>query len=556
METITVQYEDGRSEQQPQGTAVGSLLPSPVTANGLPYIAALVNNDVASLSYPLTVNSQIRFLTMEDPNGWRIYRRSLCFLLAKAVQDLYPDAQFSVEHSLGVGLYCSFFTDRQRKCGMTKEILAAIDARMRTFVDRRIPIVRRKIGFTDAVRQFEESGQKDKLNLLKYRNPPRIVVQWCDGFSDLYHGPLVPDTGVLERFQLIHYPPGFVIHLPERTDPTNIPPFEDQPQLFQIIQEHKEWGRILGVSRVGDLNAIIANRQIEEFILTAEALHEKKLARIAESIAGARGRIRLVLIAGPSSSGKTTFAKRLSSHLRVDGLKPVTISTDNYFMGEDRNPRNPDGTPDYEHIEAVDLALLNEHLAHLVKGQPADTPIFNFVARRRDDRSIRMQIEEDQILIIEGIHALNPQLTSQVPAPCKFKIYISALTQLNVDSHNRISTTDNRLMRRIVRDHKFRGHSALETLRQWPSVRAGEKRWIFPYQKEADATFNSALDYELAVLKPTVEALMMEVKPSNAEYAEARRLTEFLLNFLPTSDRPVPGTSILREYIGGSSFRY
>jgi uridine kinase len=480
----------------------------------------------------------------------------LCFLLAKAVRELYPRAHFSVDHSFGLGLYCSYRKGDDESKGITVGELGQVERRMRELVERGIPIVRRKIAFTEAVQEFERSGQQDKLNLLKFRNPPRVVIHWCDGFSDLAHGPLAPDTGVLTRFKLIHYPPGFVLHLPDRESPHGLPPFEDQPHMFNIFQEHKEWGRILGVTTVGRLNEIVAAGEIDAFIRTAEALHEKKLARIADQISASRPRPRLILIAGPSCAGKTTFAKRLETHLMVNGMRTASLSADDFFVGAEENPRDETGRPDYEHIEAVDLELLNDQLVRLLDGEEIEPPRYDFAARRSVAGRERLHVAPDQVVIMEGIHALNPRLTHRVPEACKFKIYISALTQLNVDSHNRISTTDNRLMRRIVRDHSYRGHPALETLQLWPNVRRGEKRWIFPFQREADATFNSALDYELAVLKPLVEPLLMQVKPSDPEYAEARRLTELLLNFLATSDRPVPGTSILREYISGSVFRY
>jgi len=555
MQTITVRLEDGRCELCPAGAEVASLLPQPLAADGLPYLAAMVNNDVVSLSYPLTVNSDVRFLTLADPHGWRVYRRSLYFLLAKAVRDLYPAASFSVEHSFGIGLYCIFSGDASG-AGITAAELDAIDRRMRQLVGQDAPIVRRKIAYADAVRRFEQAGQTQKLDLLKFRNPPRVVVHECAGFSDLAHGPLTPGTGVLQRFQLIHYPPGLVLHLPDCARPHAVPPFEDQPHLFQIFQEHKEWGRILGVNTVGRLNAIINERKIGDFIMTAEALHEKKLARIAAEIAARHERIKVVLIAGPSSSGKTTFAKRLTTHLTVNGLRPVTLSTDDYFVGADRNPRDAAGNPDYEHLEAVDLPLFNRQLLALINGEEVALVRFDFAAKSRQERGERLRISADQIIIIEGLHGLNPRLTAMVPADRKFKIYVSALTQLSIDANNRISTTDNRLMRRIVRDHHFRGHSPLQTLRLWPSVRQGEERWVFPFQREADATFNSALDYELAVLKPIVEPLLTQVKPFDPEYAEARRLSEFLLNFLGASERFVPGNSILREYIGRSYYHY
>jgi uridine kinase len=555
MNAISVSVGRRKSEPCAPGTPVGALLESHNAPDGLPFIAALVNNDVVSLSYPLTVNSQVEFLTMTSRHGWRVYRRSLCFLLAKAVRDLFPRAHFSVEHSFGLGLYCQFSHNRHGD-GMTVEELGQVDAHMRELVARDISIERHKIAFMDAVRELETNGQPEKAGLLRHRNPPRIVVHACDGFCDLAHGPLVPSTGALHMFELIHYPPGLVIHLPDRDAPHAIPPFEDQPHLFQIYQEHKAWGRILGVTTVGTLNEIVARDEFSDFIMTAEALHEKKLAAIAEAIVARRDSVRVILIAGPSSAGKTTFAKRLTTHLRVNGRNPVTLSTDDYFVGEARNPRGVDGKPDYEHVEAVDLELFNHDLAALIAGDEIALPRFNFGTKEREYRNEKLRLKERQVLIVEGIHGLNPRLAAAIPDAAKFRIYVSALTQLSIDTHNRISTTDNRLMRRLVRDHRYRGHSALGTLRMWPMVRLGERTWIFPYQREADATFNSALDYELAVLKPFVEPLLMQVKPSEPEYAEARRLSEFLLNFMPADPALVPRTSILREYIGGSSLRY
>ncbi|MBM4143590.1 MAG: nucleoside kinase [Lentisphaerae bacterium] len=556
MSLLRVTLADGRVVECPPGTEVGSLADPSAAPKDLPYLGALVNNDVSSLSYPLSVNCAVRFLSADDSHGWRIYRRSLSFLLAKAVRELCPGASFSVDHSLGPGLYCSFSAQGGNGACIAAEELAALEAHMRRDVARDVPIERRKIAFSEAIRLFRESGQTEKLYLLRYRNPPRVVLHWCEGFTDLAHGPLAPRTGVLRHFRLVRYAPGFVLHLPERSDPTRVPPFEDQPHLLQIFQEHKEWGRILGVNTAGRLNEAIAEGRIEDFIMTAEALHEKKLARIADDIAGRRERVRFILVAGPSSAGKTTFSKRLSTQLRVNGLRPVTISTDDYFVGESRNPVDEHGQPDYEHLEAVDLELFNRHLVELLEGREVALPRFEFASKSRGEGARRLRIGPETIVIVEGIHGLNPELARMAPEESKFRIYVSALTQLSVDANNRISTTDNRLMRRIVRDHKYRRYSALDTLRRWPSVRRGEKRWIFPYQRFADATFNSALDYELAVLKPFVEPLLMEVKPDQPEYAEARRLTEFLLNFLTTSDRPVPHTSILREYIGGSMFRY
>ncbi len=554
MQEITVTLPAGEHTQCPTGTIVGLLAPTP--HSGLPFLAALVNNDVASLSYPLSVNCRVRFLTLDDPHGWRVYRRSLSFVLGMAVRDVFPEADFAVEHSFGLGLYCSFQPNEKPSKGICKEQLECIERRMRELIDEDRAIERCKMSYEDALAAFAGAGLTDQYDLLRFLNPPHVVTHRCDGFWELAHGPLVTHTGALQCFSLIPYAPGFVLHMPSRGPACRLEPFEDQPHLFQIFQEHKEWGRVLNVATVGRLNEIVTENELPAFVRRAEALHEKKLARIADDITAHSRRVRMVLIAGPSSAGKTTFSKRLATHLETNGLRPVTISTDDYFVSPERNPRDADGHPDYEHLEAVDLALFNDHMAQLIQGNEVELPHFNFTRKAREYRGDVLQISDDQIIIVEGIHGLNPRLTEGIADENKFRIYVSALTQLNMDAHNRISTTDNRLMRRIVRDAKYRGHSALDTLRLWPSVRRGEKQWIFPFQREADATFNSALDYELAILKPLVEPLLLQVKPMHSEYAEARRLSEFLLNFLPASTDCVPATSILREYIGGSVLEY
>ncbi|MBU1692622.1 MAG: nucleoside kinase [Verrucomicrobia bacterium] len=552
--TITVTLEDGAQVRCAAGTPVAAILPQRRSPQGLEYLGALVNNDGVSLSYPLEVDSQITLLTRADSHGFRIYRRSVCFLLAKAIKELFPEARFAVEHSMSDGFYCSM--EMEGKADIAEEQLASLERHMRETVERDVPIERRKIAFTEAVQQFEREKQWDKYNLLRFRNPAKIVTYWCENFSDLAHGPLASGTGALSLFKLIPYPPGFVLQFPERETPKTLSTFEPQPHLFQIFKEHKEWGRILGVNTVGRLNEIIANREIGDFIKIAEAFHEKKIARIADHIHAHKDEIKWILIAGPSSSGKTTFAKRLAVQLRVNGLRPVTISVDNYFVSRDQTPRDENGEADFENIETIDLPLLNEHLAQLDRGDEVERPYFNFEKGDREWKGEKMRIEPDQMVIVEGIHGLNPRMTASVPPAHKFKIYISALTQLNLDSNNRVSTTDNRLVRRLVRDHNYRGNPALMTLNMWPSVRRGEKKWIFPFQQEANIAFNSALDYELAVLKLYVEPLLTEVKPFHPQYAEARRMQDFLSSFLGVSDRLVPPTSLLREFIGRSSFSY
>ena len=552
LNTITVSLGGGTQVHCAVGTRVRDVLPRHRSPDGLDYIGALVNNDVVSLSYPVEVDSEVALLTRGDPLGYQIYGRSTCFLLAKAVKEVFPEARFAIEHSLGTGVYCSFEMDGH--AGINEEHLQRIDLHMRSLVESDFPIERRKIAFTEAVRRFEREKQWDKYNLLRFRNPPKVATYWCGDFSDLDHGELAPSTGCLSLFKLFLYSCGFVLQIPEADNPKVLPPFEPQTHLFQIFKEHKKLGRTLGVNTVGRLNEIIAGRKIGDYIKISEAFHEKKIAEIADHINSHRSRIKLAVIAGPSSSGETTFAKRLAVQLQVNGLRPVTISVDNYFVDRDRTPVDSDGNPDWEDIEAVDLALFNDHLSRLASLEEVEIPCFNFEKGRREYRGNKLRIEPDQIVIVEGIHGLNPRLTQAVPQGEKFRIYISALTHLNIDSNNRISTTDNRLLRRMVRDNTFRGNSALTTLKMWPSVRRGEKTWIFPFQQEADIAFNSALDYELAVLKAFAEPVLNEIKPQDPQYAEARRLQAFLSTFLSVSEQLVPPTSILREFIGHSSF--
>lgn len=552
LDIITVTFEDGSTRPCPIKTEVGHLLRRKQDEQGRRYLGALVNNQVATLSFVLEVDSTVKFLTFADPFGWRIYRSTAAFLLEMVVSELFPAARFSVEHSQGTGFYCDFELEGQE--GISPEQLAAIDRRLREIIAADEPIDRRKIAFADAVKRFEGPHHKDKYNLLRFRNPAKVVVYTCEGFTDLSHSPLASSTSALTHFSLIHHAPGFVIQFADRSSPPRIPPLRLQPRFFSVLQEQKAWGRKVGVTTVGTLNELVAGNEISDFIKIAEAYHEKKVAQLADQIAARQP--RMILIAGPSSSGKTTFAKRLSVQLRANGITPITISVDNYFVDRDLTPKDDKGENDFEHIEAIDLKLFNEDLHKLDSGDEIEIPRFNFEVGRREYKGDKLRLGAGQLLILEGIHCLNPRLTAVVPPEHKFRIYISALTQLNIDANNRISTTDNRLVRRMVRDHQFRGHSALTTFTMWPSVRRGEKMWIFPYQEEADVVFNSALDYELAVLKPFAEPLLAEVKPYHAQYAEARRLQEFLESFLVIPADLVPPTSILREFIGKSSFRY
>jgi uridine kinase len=553
-ETIRVSVGDEPAREMPVGIRIEEILGSDTGPGGLAYMGALVNYDLVSLSFALEVDCTVVPVDLTGPAGYRVYRRSLCYLLAKVMHELYPEVRFAIEHSLGTGFYCTFETNGHG--GMTPADLDAIAAKLAGLVEADLPIQRRKLSFFNALDQFKAEEQPDKYNLLQYRNPPIIVVYTCGEFSDLAHGVIAARTGMLRDYALHSYHEGFVIQFPARDTAPAVPPLDDQPELFKIFAEHKRWGRILGLTTVGELNRIIAESRVEEYIRMAEGLHEKKIARIADQVDGEKDRPHVILIAGPSSAGKTTLSKRLMVQLRVNGLRPVTISVDNYFVDRDDTPRDENGEFDFEHIEAIDLAFFNHHLQQLDQGEEIELPVFNFEKGKREFRGDRLCLHDGEILILEGIHCLNPRLADSVPEERKFKIYISALGQLNLDRHNRISTTDLRLLRRMVRDHQFRGHSALRTLQMWPSVRRGEKRWIFPNQKNADIMFNSALEYEMAALKPLAEPMLREVKPDCEEYADARRLLEFLGYFLAASSDLVPPSSILREYIGKSSFEY
>jgi len=552
--SILVTLENGRTVSCAPQTRVGSLLPSSADpATGLPYIGVLVNNGLVTFDDPLDIDSSVRFLTLRDPAGMQIYRRSLCFLLAKAVKDLHPSATFTIEHAMGPSLYCEFAENGVR--AISPEAIAALETHLRALVGADLPIVRGRLSYGAAVKRFADAGQDDKVALLRHRNMPKIEVYDCDGYTDLATGPFAPSTGTLRFFRLIPFQNGIALHLPTSESAPSLPPFAPDPLIADIFREYNRWGRILGADTVGHLDDIIAAGGAADFIRVAEALHEKKIAAIADRIAAIPD-VKWILIAGPSSSGKTTFAKRLAIHLRVNGLRPVTLSTDDYFVERELTPRTPSGDYDFEHLRAVDIAALNDDLAALDAGREIRVPTFDFHTGHRLYKGKTMRLAPDEVVILEGIHSLNPDLTPALPAARKFHIYISALTQLNLDNTNRISTTDNRLIRRLVRDHRFRGHSAERTLQMWPNVGRGERTWIFPFQNRADAVFNSALDYELAVLAPEARVLLSQIKPDQPIYAEARRMRAFLSHFIPVPRALPPPTSILREFIGGSAFEY
>jgi len=554
---VKVKFAHGPEQDVEVGMALSRIMADyPAVMEGIDYpaLGALVNNEFVSVEYRIETDSTVKILGYRDSYGQRVYRHTIAFLLAKVAHELYPGSDFAVEHSLSKGLYCSFRVGEAQ--GVTKEQLEALDAALRKLLDEKAPIDRIKITFDEAIAHFEAAGATDKLNLLRFKNSSKVSVYQCGGFMDLANQPLANNAAALVNYRLIPYEQGFVIMGPDRMDLSTFPPFEPAHYIYDVFKGHKDWGRIVRVRTVGDLNERIAKKKIDDFIDVNEAYQEKRIALLAEQIAQRKGQLKWILIAGPSSSGKTTFSKRLSLQLKASGMNAKPISLDNYFVERGKTPLDENGEVDYEHLEALNLELIDEQLTALDAGKRVELPYYNFHTGQREFRGEFMHIGPDDVIVLEGIHGLNPRLTASVPVEHKFKIYISALTQLNIDSNNRISTTDNRLIRRMVRDNNFRSHPAIKTLQMWPKVRRGEKTWIFPFQKEADVAFNSALDYELAVLRPYAEPLLAEIKPSMPEYAEAVRIQQFLSNFLVIPTDRVPPTSVIREFIGQSFFQY
>ncbi len=515
-----------------------------------PIVAATIDNDVKDLQTTVRDGGRVAFLDLTSDEGMRVYRRSLSFVLVVAARDLFPAAEVTVEHSLGKGLYCELHLDRE----LTAEDIGRLQERMRQIVAEDRPFVRQSMLRADAIALFKASGQNDKVKLLSQLQRELVSVYYCGDEYDYFYGTMVPSTGYLKVFELRFHQPGFILRFPEKEAPAALPPYVEQPKLFKVFQEAEQWGKILRCPYVANLNEYIEQGQAGEIIRIAEALHEKKLAHIADYISEHTSEVRVILVAGPSSSGKTTFAQRLNVQLRVNGVRPVPISLDDYFVDRDHTPRDEKGDYDFEAIEAIDLELFNEHLVKLLRGELVKIPTYSFMSGQREYRGRRIQLEPDQPLIIEGIHGLNERLTRSVPRENKIKIYISALTQLSIDNHNRIPTTDTRLIRRIVRDSQFRAHDALKTLEVWPSVRRGEERNIFPFQEDADIMFNSALIYELGVLRNCAEGLLQQIGPESPMYSEAKRLLNFLRYFTPLSEEDIPANSILREFVGKSCF--
>jgi uridine kinase len=554
MTTVHIRMPSGKIREIPYGTPVSVLaneLPKPEN-KGEEVIAALIDNELVSLSYKLKFNASFKPVTVDSSPGMSIYRQSLCFLLTIAAREIFPERTLVIGHSFGDGYFYSFTGLNH----VDESEISLLDARIRDMASENLPIERTSVSYTGAKEYFESRGQTATALLLDFRNENKIAVTRCGEFMDLAHSPLVPFTGILDNFRLYRYGTGFVLRFPAKRGQTQFPPFKGSSALYSMYHEYKNWGKVLNVASVGQLNRISAGKNIKDFIYVAEALHNKKIARIADSIHEHGKAIKIVLIAGPSSSGKTTFTKKLAIDLTVHGYIPIMLSIDDYFVSREQTPRDVEGGYDFEALQAIDVELLNKHLLTLFQGGEAEIPSFDFKTGNRRETGRKLRLPSNGILLMEGIHGLNDELTPRIPASSKFKIYLSALMQLNLDEHNRVSTTVNRLIRRMVRDHQFRGHSALTTLTGWPSVRRGEDKNIFPFQDSADACFNSALDYELGVLKPIVEPILRTIKPGQEPYYEALRLLSFLEFFIPIPVKYVPPTSILREFVGDSSFKY
>lgn len=545
-----VKFTDGRIYEGPLWTELRHYVDAAGAAKPwkLPVVAALIDNELRELTYHIDRDVEVTPLGTDDRDGSRIYRRSLTFLLVVAVHQLFPEAVVMVDHSVTFGGY---YCEVQGRPQFTAEELAAIQERMFAIVASNAAIGKQRVPLAEAVELFRSRGEDDKVRLLQHRHKDYLVLYELCGFRGYFHGYMVPSAGYLTSFALDYYAPGFVLRFPQRKT-MELDPVVEYPKLINVFRDYGATLRVLGLEDVGSLNAATTAGRTNEIMLVAEARHERSIASIATQIAQRREQCKLVLIAGPSSSGKTTFSKRLAVQLLANGIRPIAIEMDNYFLDRDLTPKDEEGNYDFECLEALDVDLFNRDLARLIAGEEVQLPRFNFITGKREPGST-IQLASDQILVVEGIHGLNPKLAPDALQGSVFRIYISALTQLNIDRYNRVSTTDNRLIRRIVRDARTRGYTAADTIGRWESVHRGERKFIFPYQENADAVFNSALVYELSVLKTFAEPLLLQLEPGKPGYVEAHRLLAFLNWFEPMPVDPIPDNSILREFVGGGN---
>jgi uridine kinase len=549
---ITVEI-NGISREYPKNVSLKEIAAEYQKDYKADIILAFVNNKLRELFKTVTDDSKIQFVTTAEDAGHKTYMRGMILIMLKAFYAEFGTEnveKVSVQYSIGDGLYCDYVG----KLPLTKERLAAVKDRMTDIVKRDIPFMKRSIGTDDAIDLFRRYRMYDKEKLFKYRRVSKANIYNLDGFEDYYYGYMPPSTGMLKYFDLTTYDNGFVLILPNEKAPAAVGQFVPHKKLFYTLKESNDWAKTMEIENVGALNDIIAQGKLNDLILVQEALQEMKISKIAGAIKEAGGK-KFIMIAGPSSSGKTTFSYRLSIQLQAHGLKPHPIAVDNYFVDREKTPKDENGNYNFESLQAIDLVQFNKDMTDLLNGETVDIPVFNFVSGRREYKGNFLKLGPEDILVIEGIHGLNDALSYSLPRESKYKIYISALTQLNIDEHNRIPTTDGRLLRRMVRDARTRGASARTTISMWPSVRRGEEENIFPFQEDADIMFNSALIYELAVLKQYAEPILFGIDRSCPEYVEAKRLLKFLDYFIGAPSEAVPKNSILKEFVGGSCFK-
>ncbi len=549
--TAQIKFSDGQVLEGPLNATIeefvkaGNFSKNPIPA------ACLVNGQLRELTYHADRDLNVHVLTLADSDGMRFYRRSLAFLLIAVAAELFPDAKIVIDYGLNFGaIYCEV----EGRAPFTEAELKQIEARMRELVAADLPIVKKRISIKEAEDLFQARGADDKLRLLKARRKPYLTIYTMNDYRDYMHGYMVPSTGYLKIFAVDSYTAGFVLRYPRSSLPDQLQPAVQYPKLVTVFNEYGDWMSKLGIRDVGALNEHITSGNLLETILVSEALQEQRVAQIATLLATLHPKIRLVLISGPSSSGKTTFSKRLSIQLLAYGIRPIALGLDDFLVDREDTPLDEEGDYDYESIQAQDLELFNNTLLALMEEQEVTLPHYNFFSGRRE-RGDTLAISNEHIIIVEGIHGMNPDLVPHIPPDRVFRIYVSALTQLNLDRHSRVATTDTRLLRRIIRDARHRGYTAQDTINRWPKVRRGEHKWIFPYQEYADVMFNSALVYELAVIKPIAEPLLLQIEPGKPEHVEAKRLLSFLQWFEPSSPDLVPDNSLLREFIGGSNLR-
>ncbi len=554
--TITVTLPGGTTREVPVGTRIGDLLTG--DEGQVQPIAARWNNKIVPLSKTLDRDGTVAPVRMDSRDGGLIFRRSLTFMLVRAVKELFPSLRVHVNHSLNRGYYAEVFDDQLRRGEaiiLTPEDLGRIRDRMQGYVDADEPFIRLVLPRAEAIRLFREKGMEDKATLLEWRSDDRVSVYRFGEHINHFYGQLAPSAGHIRPFDLKPCEPGFVLLFPPHGRPGVLPEYEHNQKLFAVFREYEAWSRILGLRTVSQLNRLVQSRDIREYILISEALHEKKLATIADQFTRHPARPRIILLSGPSSSGKTTSVAKLAIQLRVNGLRPTVINMDNFFVPREQTPRDERGDYDFESIDAIDREALCRVVMGLLHGEEVMMPKFDFEAGRATSGT-PLRLEPEQPIIIEGIHGLNSRLLDTIPDGMKFKIYVSPLTHLNIDDHNRIASSDVRLIRRIVRDAKYRGYSALDTIRRWPSVRRGEEKNIFPYQERADVIFNSALPYELLALRGAAVPLLSTIPREEPEYTEAARLLKFLQYFRDVKLDDVPRHSLLREFLGGGAFKY